>query len=203
MRRRLFAVASTISLLLCLGAAGLWVRGLLIDGAEILEWDRGVGGNTDRWEIAVWRGSGYLVHFSSTIPMPGLKLHPAGYVAEPRRRNTATFDLDSSFAGFAVANADFHVVRWSVVRLPLGAVVVTLLLLPSLNVVRRRVAFDGNACRTCGHSLRQHQQGLPRMRHAGREQVGGRGMTREEQKSQTERWDPLESTCRHASLSIL
>jgi hypothetical protein len=150
MIRRMFTFASALSLLLCVGAAVLWVRSYFI-------WDS-IDDAHSRWSIVVHSDWGdVLVHASATTHSERLGRR---WEYESTKAGRA---VTGQFIGFgrplvSIEDHDGKVTgHQPVYCFPHWAVVVAFGLMPAIVIARRgrqRRKSRGGACRTCGYDLR-------------------------------------------------
>jgi hypothetical protein len=147
MRRRLFAVASAISLLLCLGTVGLWVRSYFVSDWVSWSWFPGDSYNT----LTLGDGTGCLDFQYG---------HSSGQHDFPHYSRSNPYDLrdsDGSFwgrLGFRWDGGPGVLPEIPLPFLPLALILTAFPIFWSTRRIRHRRLARKNACLTCGYDLR-------------------------------------------------
>ena len=151
--RRLFTLASAVSLLLCLAACVLWVRSYGIkDG---IWWWRSSGDPTWPRRSEVLTYEGRIIYYSITGPAPGVE--GWGYdswVIAPSGWNNPVADPTRTFFGFRFSARGKPPHHRPVASLPLWLPLMLLSVMPVRWYMRRRRGLRPGLCPACGYDLR-------------------------------------------------
>ena len=152
MRRRLFTIASAVSLLLCVASAGFWARSYFVaDDVSWWSWWHGVGVMSIRGRLICWQATALPpggvsvaagMRWSNSVkPSAGLP-QPGGSLFWPREE-----------IGFGVLRDPRFVARE--LYLPQGMLALALAILPICWArLRRRTWAPEGFCAACGYDLR-------------------------------------------------
>lgn len=172
MRRRLFTLASALSLLLSAVAVMMWDRG----GTKVDT--LGVDGGA--WEIRAEFGEGglaaYYFHRLDRRPGPQLRIRPYAKLGE---WTNAKWNSRFSYSEAPAIGRKHEKIRVSSVTIPYWAIVVVFAVAPLVHVAfgriqraRRLLRLRRNTCAACGYDLRSSHDrcpecGTPRRSGAG------------------------------------
>ena len=167
MRRRLLNLLTTLSLLLCVAVAALWVRSYWRHDA----WDWG----TRTGRAGVDSFSGYLSAGRVDVPPAALARIPRGnfVYSEPAARAAATM-LKPNWSFGVIRGTRFHQpgqLTATDVRVPHWLVALLAGIAPAVYGYRRRRRPPPGYCRNCGYDLRASPGRCPECGTTG---VGGR-----------------------------
>ena len=160
MRRRLFNLVAALSLLLCVAACVLWVRGYFRGDRVGYRWaEPGTGAQRDV-SLACMAGQFSLTR--SRVDLPGLSVEP-GWHFEPRYARPG-YDMDGGVFGIEhrTVNAPG---RWlSEIRVPIWTAALALAVPPALAARNRRrdkLRAAAGRCAACGYDLRASLERCP------------------------------------------
>jgi hypothetical protein len=174
LRRRIFNLAATLSLVLCIAAVALWINSEFHSAILQHVAGRDAGGFVRTWEIDSRRGSiswEVVWHWSNSYPeFEGLCLNIepprpriAGWLPRSMHKNYgASTQDDYSAAGFFYERFRALSVGWDRrgVEVPDWFLIAVLLVLPAMRWAPRRRPAPGS-CPTCGYDLRATPQRCP------------------------------------------